>query len=239
MKMRDLEAQTGVNRESIRVYFRHGLLPEPHRPKPNVADYDETHVRAIQAVRGLQRDHGLTIRQIQKVLTGRAMERRVEAAAFRNLEDLVAARMKQTGGPILISGLIAEWPHAASDAEELEKIGLAKIVRTRKGAALSVTDAQLVTIWGQMRLAGFTEELDFSPSILAFYAEPADEIAAAEAERFLERTEGKLDEERAAEMLQAALGLMLTFFGLIRMKAFLSRIHRGPGLTRDGAAGAE
>src|SRR6266446_3347200 len=62
MKMRELEARTGLNRETIRVYLRHGLVPVPQRPLPNVADYDESHVRAILAVRDLQ--VGLDDRQI-------------------------------------------------------------------------------------------------------------------------------------------------------------------------------
>jgi hypothetical protein len=37
LKMRDLERLTGVHRETIRVYFRAGLLPAPDRPKRNVA----------------------------------------------------------------------------------------------------------------------------------------------------------------------------------------------------------
>ena len=53
MKMRDLEAKTGVNRETIRVYFREGLLPEPNRPARNVADYGDEHARAVTAVRKL------------------------------------------------------------------------------------------------------------------------------------------------------------------------------------------
>ncbi|MDB5698956.1 MAG: hypothetical protein JWN69_1760, partial [Alphaproteobacteria bacterium] len=66
MKMRDLERRTGVNRETIRVFLRHGLIPEPARPKPNVADYGETHVQAIQAVRDLQRNSSMTLRQIRE-----------------------------------------------------------------------------------------------------------------------------------------------------------------------------
>lgn len=61
MKMRELEARTGVNRETIRVYLRVGLLPEPARPKPNVADYDDTHVAGIQAIQRLQRDYRLPL----------------------------------------------------------------------------------------------------------------------------------------------------------------------------------
>ena len=70
MKMRELEVRTGLNRETIRVYLRNGLVPEPVRPKHNVADYDESHVTAIIAVRDLQRDSGLTLNQIKNVLNG-------------------------------------------------------------------------------------------------------------------------------------------------------------------------
>ncbi|MFM6854428.1 MAG: MerR family transcriptional regulator, partial [Sphingopyxis sp.] len=81
--MRDLEQKTGVNRETIRVFFRLGLLPDPVRPKRNVADYDDSHVQAIQAVRNLQRNDGLTLPQIKALLQGRESTRRVEAGAFR------------------------------------------------------------------------------------------------------------------------------------------------------------
>ena len=224
--MRDLEARTGVNRETIRVYLRHGLVPEPVRPKPNVADYDESHVRAVLAVRELQRDNGLTLRQIKDVLNGESGERRVEAAAFQNLEALVAASMGQSGQPVLLASLEKTWPHAISDAEELSRIGVLSIVATPAGPALSVTDARLVTLWGEMRAAGFTEELGFSPEILTFYAEPVSFIAREEADGFMKRVTGRIDEERAAQMLPIALRLMLDFIGLIRMKAFLGHIQQ-------------
>ena len=59
MKMRELERRTGVNRETIRVYLREGLLKAPLRPKANVAEYDESHVQGILAIRELQRTRGL------------------------------------------------------------------------------------------------------------------------------------------------------------------------------------
>lgn len=133
MKMRDLEARTGVNRETIRVYLRHGLVPAPARPKPNVADYDDSHIRAIVAVRDLQRDSGLTLRQIKDVLNGQSSDRRVEAGAFRNLEELVSARMGDAGGPIMIASLEAQWPEAQDDARKLENIGVIRIVKTPDG----------------------------------------------------------------------------------------------------------
>jgi DNA-binding transcriptional MerR regulator len=226
MKMRDLEAQTGLSRETIRVYLRHGLLPEPKRPDRNVADYDERHVRAIRAVRELQRDSGLTLRQIKDVLKGRQGHRRIQASAFQNLEALVTTRVGLDDRQIPIRSLLKAFPHAEKDARVLQSIGIVEIIETASGPALSVTDTRLVSIWGEMRTAGFTEALGFTPDVLAFYVEPAEFVASREAAIFLEHTEGKISGEQAAEMLQSALRVMLDFFGLVRMKAFLRNIHR-------------
>ena len=226
MKMRDLEARTGVSRETIRVYLRHGLVPTPARPARNVADYDDSHVRTIIAVRDLQRDSGLTLRQIAGVLSGQRTQRRIEAGAFQNLEALVASRVGIDDKLVMIATLQASVPFADHDAKVMQTIGLVDIIDTTSGAALSLTDARLVGIWGEMRSYGFTEENGFPPNILTFYVEPAETIAAQEASIFLDRTEGKIDEDAAAAMLQKALPAMLDFFGLLRVKAFLRHIHR-------------
>lgn len=236
MKMRDLEARTGVNRETIRVYLRHGLVPEPVRSKRNVADYDESHVRAILAVRQLQRDSGLTLRQIRDVLNGESGERRIEAGAFQSLEELVSTSMGQSGQPVLLSALAKASPEAEADARALEQIGVVRIVDSEAGPALSVTDTRLVHIWGEMRAAGFTEELGFSTETLNFYTEPVRFIATKEAEVFLKHMSSRVSEEKAAEMVAVALRLLLDFMGLIRMKTFLQYVQAAKEPQHPAAA---
>ncbi len=232
MKMRELEERTGVNRETIRVYLRNGLVPEPGRPKPNVADYDEGHVTAVVAVRDLQRESGLTLNQIKDVLNGQSGDRRVDAAAFRNLEALVATRVGLDHRQVLISALAKAFPKAADDARAFEQMGLVDILKTGRGPALSVTDSRLVTIWGEMRASGYTEALGFTPSILTFYKEPADSIARSETKIFLDLVEGKIDEQAAAALFQVGMRLMIDFFSLLRTKALLRYIHiEDPGRT--------
>lgn len=226
MKMRDLEARTGVNRETIRVFLRHGLIPEPSRPKPNVADYDDTHIRAIQAVRDLQRNNSMTLKQIQETLEGEQSDQRIEASAFQHLEALVATRVGIDVQPVLIESLRTAFPAAPDDAHRLASIGVIDILDSPSGPSLTITDSRLVTIWSEMRQAGFTEATGFPPEIVTFYLGPAERIAEREATLFLERTEGKISEDEAAKMLHIALRLMLDFFGLIRMKRFMAHIHR-------------
>jgi DNA-binding transcriptional MerR regulator len=226
MKMRELEARTGLNRETIRVYLRNGLVPEPLRPKHNVADYDEGHVTAISAVRDLQRDSGLTLNQIKDVLNGQQGVRHIEAGAFQNLEALVATRVGVDDRQVLIASLLKVWPHAEEDARAFESLNLIDVIHTRKGPAVSVTDSRLITIWGEMRASGYTEELGFTPSILTFYKGPAEIVARRESGLFLELVEGKIDEQSAAALFQVGMRLMIDFFSLLRTKALLTYIHR-------------
>lgn len=226
MKMRQLETRTGLNRETIRVYLRNGLVPEPKRPKHNVADYDESHVTAINAVRDLQRDSGLTLNQIKDVLSGQQSTRHIEAGAFQNLEALVATRVGLDDRQVSIASLLKVWPHAEADARTFEKMGLLDIIETKNGPALSVTDSRIVTIWGEMRAAGYTESIGMTPDLLTFYKGPAEAVAKRESALFLEMTEGHIDEQAAAAMFQVGMRLMIDFFNLLRTKALLRFIHR-------------
>ena len=225
MKMRQLEQRTGVNRETIRVFLRKGLMPQPQRPKPNVADYGEDHVRAIVAVRDLQRNSTLTIKQIKEALHGTPSATRVEASAFQHLEELVASRVGIDPQPIMLDSLAHNFSHALDDARRMHAAGLIDIISTPAGPSVSITDARLVTIWSEMRQAGFTQDTGFTPEMLTFYLGPAEAVASREASLFLERTKGKISEEQAAAMLQLALRVMLDFFGLLRMKRFLAHLH--------------
>ncbi|MCB2044905.1 MAG: MerR family transcriptional regulator [Novosphingobium sp.] len=232
MKMRDLEAKTGVNRETIRVYFRKGLLPEPARPARNVADYSDEHVRAINAVRKLQRESGLTLAQISKMLNGDSGGERLGASAFPHLEELVAARVGFERNLVSVKTMLSHSPKALDDARALDRIGLVELIENGKGPQLSVTDAGLVSLWGRMREHGFDENNGFPPEILGYYVEAANIVAGNEARMFLERIEGRIDTEQAADMLEFALPTMLDFFGLIRLKTFLANIGQSTAGSR-------
>ena len=226
MKMRELEKRTGVNRETIRVYFRLGLLPEPRRSKPNVADYDERHVKAIGAVRRLQVQSGMTLPQIRDTLNGKSPSRRLEAGAYQHLESLLSARVKYDGDrTISLSKLSRSNRHAASDASALAEIGIVSLHHTKGGTKLSALDARLVDIWIRMRQTGFDERSGFSADILSYYLEAAQHVADQEASLFFERVEGRVDEQQAARMLEFALPTMLEFFGLLRLRIFLNNVR--------------
>lgn len=221
MKMRELEARTGVNRETIRVYLRHGLLPEPRRSKPNVADYDDTHVEGIRTIRRLQKQQGLTLPQIQAALSGASVDTPLGAGAFVHLERLVSGRLAQDAGFVPLGTLTTRNPHVRRDARAFERLGLIEIRRSGGRLGISRLDAELLGIWAGMREAGFSEENGFAPEVLAHYLECANDLAAREVGAFLDVVTGRLDEGQAATLAVEALNRMLPFFGLLRTKAVL------------------
>lgn len=228
MKMQELERRTGVGREAIRGYVRHGLVPPPERPKKTVAVYEERHVEAVLAVRRLLEGSRLTLTQIASIIGGDVNEQRVVSDAFVHLEQLVTARIGREESVVSLSQLAVRYEHAATDAVALADAGILSIIQDGTGAdAVTITDAELVAIWGAMRAAGFDERLDFMPTMLAFYVDAAKFVGSWEASTFLERVSGRVDEVSAAVMVQQALPLMLNFFGILRQREFMTNVRAG------------
>lgn len=224
--MKALEQRTGVNREVIRILIREGLVPQPERAARNVADYDERHVAAIAAVRQLQQTSRLTLREIRGAIEGGRLDQPAPAVAYRQLEELLAMRFG-LGEPRLIplASLAPRFPMAGHDARVFEDMGMLALIPGEEGPMITLADARLIEIWGQIREAGFVEEIGFPPENIAFYRDAAEFVAEREAGLFLEHSEGRIADERAATMLHLALPLMLDFFSLLRIKAFMRNIH--------------
>lgn len=239
MRMRELEEKTGVDREVIRILLRKGLLPQPMRLAKNQAEYDDTHVRAVMVVRELQKGSRLTLDQIKELLDGNGLDSGAGAATYQHLEELLAIRFGLDETRLVPLTAVAERnPQAEHDAIIFEKMGMVELVEDGEEPRLSLTDARLVEIWSQIRELGFDEEAGFPPENIAFYLQAAEEVAAREAEVFLKGSAGRITEENAATMLQGALPLMLDFFGLLRLKAFMRNIHNAVDLPLESQSSA-
>jgi len=223
MKMRDLEKRTGVNRETIRVYLRHGLIPEPERPKPNVALYNEDHVRSILTVRHLQKEKRLSLPLIKRAIEGDNTALPADAInAFPHLDSLIESRAGVEQRLVSLAALQKSNDYAESDAEVLASIGALDIIQYRGKAHVSTIDAQLISIWSKMREAGFTEEAGFSPTVCKMHLEAGEALAHRELNVFLRTLSGKKAADPTADMAQAALTHMIGFVGIIRLKTVIN-----------------
>ncbi|WP_051128866.1 hypothetical protein [Sphingomonas sp. MM-1] len=114
-------------------------------------------------------------------------------------------------------------------------MGMLELVDSEEGRLISLADSRLIEIWGQIREAGFVEEVGFPPENISFYAEAAELVASSEARVFFQMGDRRIGDEKAAAMLHVALPLMLDFFGLLRIKAFMRHVHRSIETSSDGA----
>lgn len=236
MKMRELERRTGVSRQMVQFYLAHGLLPEPVRPKANVAEYSEEHVHAIETIRRLQTEGRLKIQEIKQALAGGAAASPGEVAVLPHLDRLFALRAGVDTQLVPLESIGSRNPKAKADARVLQQIGAIEIETHDGQAHVSRMDAQIVGIWGDMRAAGFTEESGFDPHIVTMYLKAAREIAAAEIDIFASRVDPGLPVERRAAMAETASKLMLSVFTVLRMKAEVDAFGRVEQAARQHGA---
>lgn len=228
VKMQELEARSGVGRETIRYYIRLGLLPEPARPKPNVAVYDDEHVRRLATIKRLQAERYLPLAFI-KTLLDRPTHGEVGAIPG------IAGRLTAGLGLDAAGGApLAEAARRTGLTEaEIEILARDKVLFLEDGM-LSAADLAVASAWGRVRAAGYAPDQGFYAEDAAIYAEMLWPTTAREIERFFTRVPGGLADPEAATLAQAGVELVNGLIAAMRTNYLLRRIAdlsagSGPG----------
>ncbi len=83
MRMRQLSSASELSVSTIKFYMSKGLLPFPHKVKPNVAYYDEAFLRRLMIVKTM-RSEGLSISSIKSILDKYPFEMVAEWEKFKS-----------------------------------------------------------------------------------------------------------------------------------------------------------
>ncbi|HEX7761961.1 MAG TPA: MerR family transcriptional regulator [Caulobacteraceae bacterium] len=223
MKMRDLERATGVGRETIRYYIRFGLLPEPERPKRNVADYTGEHVRRLEVIKRLQQERYLPLSFIKTVLDRPTSG---EIAALPGLEGLLASAL---GAPLGVTGpgepvdLDEAARLAGLDREEIDILARDGVV-VAAGGALSPLDLAIAQAWGRVKAAGYSPEAGFFADDARLYVEALEPMTRREIDRFYGRLSGAGSVQDAARLGQAGIELINELITLLRTRMLLALV---------------
>jgi DNA-binding transcriptional MerR regulator len=216
MKMRELERLSGVGRETIRYYIRLGLLPEPHRPKPNVADYTGEHLRRLGVIKRLQQESYLPLSFIKTVLERPTAG---EIAALPGLEAILAASLglaPAAGGPDLDEAARA----AGLERAEIEVLIADGVVEARE-ERLSPLDLAIAQTWGRVKASGYSPQAGFFAEDARLYVEALEPLARREIDRFYGRLSGAASVEDAARLGQAGIEIINELIALIRTRILL------------------
>jgi len=227
MKMRDLERASGVGRETIRYYIREGLLPEPERQARNVATYGAAHVERLKTIKRLQEERFLPLEVIKRLLAGDPDALPAGYGGFPELGALLAGRLGVEASAALTpletftkgDGVIA------ADAVTLDRLGVIRIRRTRKGPALDRLDARILALWRDLRRAGFGPDA-FPAAQMRIYADAMEALVPTEVANFYAGFEGRVEQADAAALAQAGVELVNGLLAALRIRAVLAEVAK-------------
>jgi DNA-binding transcriptional MerR regulator len=219
MKMRELEQRSGVGRETIRYYIRMGLLPEPARPKPNVADYADEHVRRLGVIKRLRAETYMPLSFIKQVL-GRPNAG--EIAALPGLDAMLATSLgvAPVNGGVPLAKAAAQ---AGLTLAELEVLAHDGVVAVTDGT-LAPVDLAIAQAWGRVKAAGYGPEAGFFAEDARIYVEALEPLTRREIERFYGRLTGSGPIEDFARLGQAGIELINELIAALRTRMLLTLV---------------
>lgn len=214
-RMKDLCEKAGLSRQVVHFYVQQGLLPEGHKTGRNMAWYGEVHLERLQLIRQLQEERFLPLKAIRAMLQG--CDDDTFTPGQRELIAEVRQRLTPTLGPVKgksetlsAAELLKRTGVKRSELARMVELGLLATREERGRTVLARDDAYIVELWGQLREAGFTEELGFTVDDLMMYARALAGLFAREAQLLGERLAG-LPPGRGAELVERAMPLIHAF----------------------------
>jgi DNA-binding transcriptional MerR regulator len=215
-RMKDLCDRTGLPRQVIHFYIQQGLLPEGAKTGRNMAYYGEAHLERLKLVRQLQHERFLPLRAIRALLDEEEdglskQQRRLLIDVKHRLGPLYGAHPHAEGEALVpLHPLLLRAGVSREDAEEMARMGILSIVKKKGRRLVPKEDGWIIELWGEMRGAGFTKALGFSPQDFTLFAESLE--AMFQKERSLLRTRlAHLPPDAVAGLVESAVPLLNQF----------------------------
>jgi DNA-binding transcriptional MerR regulator len=214
-KMKDLAALTGVTRPVVHFYIQQGLLPPGQKTGRNTALYSDEHVQRIRLIRQLQEERFLPLKAIKAVLDAEReafspAQRATLVEAMQRLGDSLKP-VSGRAAAVVVDGTSDELKLDRADLAKLDALGVLAMARDDKGrTVVRREDVWVLQFWAELRDAGFTRELGFTPDDLAIYVEAIESFIRHEAE-WLARIVDKVSPERVAELVDRGVPLIHSF----------------------------
>jgi DNA-binding transcriptional MerR regulator len=212
-RMKDLCDRSGLSRQVIHFYIQEGLLPEGEKTGRNMAYYSEAHLERLKLIRQLQHERFLPLRAIRAILDE-------EESGFSKEQRRLLLDVKHRLGPLLdppesqallsLREVLLRARVSREDAEEMAQLGVFQIVKKRGRAYVARDDAWMIDLWGELRAAGFSRELGFTPADFTLFAESIEAMFHREKEMLKTRL-SHLSPDAVAGLVESAVPLLNQF----------------------------
>ncbi len=234
LKMKDLQARTGLSRQAIHFYLREGLLPEPHRPKRNVAHYSEEHVARIRLIKRLQEEKFLPLGVIKNMLADADSH---VGDAVGGLATFQLTTLALLDGDVPTSDRSVAEVSAAHNIHEAEIAALASsgVIRLRDldgKPCLDFRDAAIVELWARLMALGFRGRSGYDEGYLAQFMSVLEPLAEAEVANFLKSFSDQ-PAEATAELAVQGIDIMNEIVSRLRTQALLRALEKRVSSVAD------
>lgn len=230
LKMSELAERSGVSAGTIKHYLREGLLGSDEdviRTSRNMAYYPPQFVERIQLIKRLQEERFMPLRVIREVI-GDSPERaeRLIELEDRILERAIAARQTER---VSRAKVRQTYRMPQNVLDRLEELG----VLTPGSRGYDADDVAIIEAISRFRAGGYEESIGFTVYDTMRYRDALEPLVEEEVRVLLDRLAGKVDEDRAVEIISSGAQPLRELIGAMHSKLLLGALHRhrGTGFT--------
>jgi DNA-binding transcriptional MerR regulator len=231
--MRELEAASGIGRETIRFYIREGLLPEPARTSRNSATYEDKHVSRLKAIKRLQEERFLPLAVIRTLLDANDSATWLAKTRFPTLDALLAPRLSPAGERRSIVEIMQGQGLDPALADGHVATGMIGIDADGK---VSPGDAAILETLTQLWDLGLTRDSGFMPADMRIFVDLVDWLVRQEMKMFFGQIADELAETQAVEVVTQAVPLINQLLAQLHNRAVLKQLGERRTIANDNPA---
>ena len=227
LKMSELADRSGVSAATIKHYLREGLLgtdAEVLRTSRNMAYYPAEFVERIKLIKRLQEERFMPLRVIRELIeSDPERANRMIELEDRLLELAIASRET---GRVSRAKVQATYEVPKNVLDRLESIG----VLTPNTRGYDADDVAIIEAISRFRAGGYEQAIGFTVYDTLRYREALEPLVAEEVRVLLERLAGKVDVERAVEIISSGAEPLRELIGAVHSKLLLAELRRQRGV---------
>jgi DNA-binding transcriptional MerR regulator len=223
LKMSELAQRSGVSAGTIKHYLREGLLgsdDEVVRTSRNMAYYPPQYVERIQLIKRLQEERFMPLRVIREVIA----EDPDRAVRMIELEDRILERAIEASetGRISRARVRATYAVPQNVLDRLVELG----VLTPNARGYDPDDVAIIEAISRFRAGGYEEAIGFTVYDTLRYREALEPLVEEEVRVLLDRLAGKVEVERAVEIISSGAQPLRDLIGAMHSKLLLAALRR-------------
>ena len=228
LKMSELAERSGVSSGTIKHYLREGLLGSDDdvlRTSRNMAYYPEEFVERIRLIKRLQEERFMPLRVIREVMS----EDPQRAARMIELEDRILERAIEAGetGRVSRARVRETYDLPGNVLERLEELE----VLTPSSRGYDADDVAIIEAISRFRAGGYEQAIGFTVYDTLRYREALAPLVEEEVRVLLDRLAGRVDVERAVEIISSGAEPLRELIGAMHSKLLLAALRRHRGVV--------